>query len=62
MTRTQLPGDPRSWIVLFSGLVLIFVSMVVWVATGRETATFVGAGGTLIALSLTLDSGGKRGP
>jgi hypothetical protein len=61
VARSQLPGDPRSWIVLFSGLVLIFASMAVWIATGRETATFVGAGGTLIALSFTIDGGGKRG-
>jgi hypothetical protein len=50
-------GRLPPWIVQIAGLAVVFVSLVTWIETGRETAIFVGAGLTMIGLGVHLESG-----
>jgi hypothetical protein len=50
-------GRLPPWIVQVAGLAVVFVALVTWIETGRETAIFVGSGLTMVGLGVHLEGG-----
>jgi hypothetical protein len=50
-------GRLPPWIVQVAGLAVVFVALVTWIDTGRETAIFVGSGLTMVGLGVHLEGG-----
>lgn len=53
-------GRLPPWLVQVAGLTVVFIALGTWIATGRETAIFVGAGLTMIGLGVHLEGGGGK--